>query len=87
MYPLILDANDNVLSFPPIINGTLTMVTEDTTDLLVDVTGLSNEVYTALNIVTTALAERGGEIEYVKVVNADGTEDIPLGPGPKSKGA
>jgi phenylalanyl-tRNA synthetase beta chain len=85
MYPLILDANDNVLSFPPIINGTLTMVTEDTTDLLVDVTGLSNEVYTALNIVTTALAERGGEIEYVKVVNADGTEDIPLDLSPRVK--
>ncbi|MDI3486353.1 MAG: phenylalanyl-tRNA synthetase beta chain [Methanolobus sp.] len=85
MYPLILDANDNVLSFPPIINGTLTMVTEGTTDLLVDVTGLSNEVYTALNIVTTALAERGGEIEYVKVVNADGTEDIPLDLSPRVK--
>jgi phenylalanyl-tRNA synthetase beta chain len=61
------------------------MVTEDTTDLLVDVTGLSNEVYTALNIVTTALAERGGEIEYVKVVNADGTEDIPLDLSPRVK--
>ena len=84
-YPLILDANDNVLSFPPIINGTLTMVTEKTTDLLVDVTGLSNEVYTALNIVTTALAERGGQIEYVKVVNANGTESIPLDLSPVKK--
>ncbi|WP_094228687.1 phenylalanine--tRNA ligase subunit beta [Methanolobus psychrotolerans] len=84
-YPLILDANDNVLSFPPIINGTLTMVTEQTTDLLVDVTGLSNEVYIALNIVTTALAERGGQIEYVKVVNADGTESIPLDLSPRIK--
>lgn len=84
-YPLILDANDNVLSFPPIINGTLTMVTEDTTDLLVDVTGLSDEVYTALNIVTTALAERGGEIEYVKVIGSDGTESIPLDLSPRIK--
>jgi phenylalanyl-tRNA synthetase beta chain len=84
-YPLILDANDNVLSFPPIINGTLTMVTEETTDLLVDVTGLSNEVYTALNIVTTALAERGGQIEYVKVIEADGTESIPLDLTPRVK--
>ncbi len=84
-YPLILDANDNVLSFPPIINGTLTMVSEETTDLLVDVTGLSDEVYTALNIVTTALAERGGQVEYVKVVNADGTESIPLDLSPRVK--
>lgn len=84
-YPLILDANDNVLSFPPIINGTLTMVSEKTTDLLVDVTGLSNEVYTALNIVTTALAERGGQIEYVKVLEADGRESIPLDLNPRVK--
>jgi len=84
-YPLILDANDNVLSFPPIINGTLTMVNENTTDLLVDVTGLSAEVYTVLNIVTTALAERGGQIEYVKVVKADGTEHIPLDLSPRVK--
>jgi phenylalanyl-tRNA synthetase beta chain len=84
-YPLILDANDNVLSFPPIINGTLTMVNENTTDLLVDVTGLSSEVYTALNIVTTALAERGGQVEYVKVIKADGTEHIPLDLFPRVK--
>ncbi|MBN2110222.1 MAG: phenylalanine--tRNA ligase subunit beta [Methanosarcinaceae archaeon] len=84
-YPLILDTNDNVLSFPPIINGTLTMVSEDTTDLLVDVTGLSDEVYTALNIVTTALAERGGQIEYVKVIGADGIEHIPLDLTPRVK--
>ncbi|TGC08737.1 phenylalanine--tRNA ligase subunit beta [Methanolobus halotolerans] len=84
-YPLILDANDNVLSFPPIINGTLTMVNENTTDLLVDVTGLGDEVYTALNIVTTALAERGGQIEFVKVVKADGTEHIPLDLMPRVK--
>jgi len=84
-YPLILDANDNVLSFPPIINGTLTMVNENTTDLLVDVTGLGSEVYTALNIVTTALAERGGQVEYVKVIKADGTEHIPLDLSPRVK--
>jgi len=84
-YPLILDANDNVLSFPPIINGTLTMVNENTTDLLLDVTGLGDEVYTALNIVAAALAERGGQIEYVKVVKADGTEHIPLDLTPRVK--
>ncbi|AFV22622.1 phenylalanyl-tRNA synthetase subunit beta [Methanolobus psychrophilus R15] len=84
-YPLILDANDNVLSLPPIINGTLTMVNENTTDLLVDVTGLGSEVYTALNIVTTALAERGGQVEYVKIIKADGTEHIPLNLSPHVK--
>lgn len=75
-YPIILDANDNVLSFPPIINGTLTSVTEKTTDLFIDVTGLGDAVYTALNIVVTALAERGGQIEFVKVVGPDCEELI-----------
>jgi phenylalanyl-tRNA synthetase beta chain len=73
-YPIILDANDNVLSFPPIINGTLTSVTESTTDLFIDVTGLGEAVYTALNIVVTALAERGGEIEFVRLIRPEGEE-------------
>ncbi len=75
-YPLITDANGNVLSFPPIINGTLTRVHEGTTDLFIDVTGLSDAVYTALIIVTSALAERGGQVEFVRIINADGTEDL-----------
>ncbi|MGV8076146.1 MAG: phenylalanine--tRNA ligase subunit beta [Methanosarcina sp.] len=75
-YPIILDSEDNVLSFPPIINGTLTSVTEKTTDLFIDVTGLGEAVYTALNIVVTALAERGGEIEFVRVIRPDGEEVI-----------
>jgi phenylalanyl-tRNA synthetase beta chain len=62
-YPLIVDANDNVLSFPPIINGSLTEVTPFTTDLFIDVTGTAQKAINyALNIVVTALAERGGQI-------------------------
>ncbi|HML26962.1 MAG TPA: phenylalanine--tRNA ligase subunit beta, partial [Methanomethylovorans sp.] len=75
-YPLITDANGNVLSFPPIINGTLTRVHEGTKDLFIDVTGLSDAVYTALIIVTSALAERGGHVEFVRIINADGTENM-----------
>jgi phenylalanyl-tRNA synthetase beta chain len=62
-YPLIVDANDNVLSFPPIINGSLTEVTPFTTDLFIDVTGTDLKyINYAMNIVVTALAERGGKI-------------------------
>ena len=62
-YPLIVDSNNNVLSFPPIINGSLTEVTPFTTDLFIDVTGTNKKAINhALNIVTTALAERGGQI-------------------------
>ncbi len=73
-YPLILDAQDNVLSFPPIINGELTRVTEETTDLLIEVTGLDPAVSIALNIVAASLAERGGTIESVTI---DGKEETP----------
>ncbi len=75
-YPLILDANDNVLSFPPIINGNLTRVEESTTELFIDVTGLADAVYTALNIVVTSLAERGGKVGSVKIIMPDGSTKI-----------
>ncbi len=62
-YPIILDSNNNVLSFPPIINGNLTQVTPHTKDIFVDVTGTDKKaVNYALNIVITALAERGGDV-------------------------
>lgn len=75
-YPLITDVNGNVLSFPPIINGTLTKVHQGTTDLFIDVTGLNDAVYIALSIVTTALAERGGEVEFVRIINSNGSEYV-----------
>ncbi len=65
-YPIILDKNGAVLSFPPIINGSLTTVTVGKHDLFIDVTGNDRKaVKGALDIVATALAERGGRIETV----------------------
>jgi len=75
VYPLIVDADDQVLSFPPIINGELTSVTEETEDLFIDVTGTDPMVYKALNIVVTSLAERGGRIEGV-LIERDGGDHI-----------
>ena len=71
-YPLIVDSRDQVLSFPPIINGDLTSVTEKTRDLFIDVTGTDPMVYKALNIVVTSLAERGGRVESVLVKRSEG---------------
>ena len=71
-YPLIVDCQDQVLSFPPIINGQLTSVTEETEDLFIDVTGTDGMVHKALNIVVTSLAERGGRIESVVVKRSEG---------------
>lgn len=67
-YPLIVDKNGEVLSFPPIINGIVTAITESTRDILVDCTGTdANAVQAAVNILTTALAERGGKIKTVRI--------------------
>jgi phenylalanyl-tRNA synthetase beta subunit len=61
-HPLIVDVNNNVLSYPPIINSSLTEVTPFTTNLFIDVTGNDQKAINyALNIVVTALAERGGQ--------------------------
>ncbi len=71
-YPLIVDTHNNVLSFPPIINGRLTEVTPFTKEIFIDVTGTDKKAINyALNIVTTALAERGGKI-YQTTVEEDG---------------
>lgn len=74
-YPIIKDSKGNVLSFPPIINGALTTVTTETRNIFVDVTGTDRKaVKGALDIVCTALAERGGRIGTVHM--HDGKEDF-----------
>lgn len=75
-YPVITDSNDTVLSFPPIINNNTTEVTKDTRDIFIDVTGTNKEaVNKTLNIVATALSERGGTIEAVSM-NEEETPDL-----------
>ena len=67
-FPLIVDACNQVLSFPPIINGELTRVTGESKNLLLDTTGTDERaVMTAVNILCTALADAGGRIESVEV--------------------
>ncbi len=71
-YPIIFDSEGQVLSFPPIINGRLTTVTVGKHDLFIDVTGTDRKaVKGALDIVATALAERGGRIESVIMHDGD----------------
>jgi phenylalanyl-tRNA synthetase beta chain len=62
-YPMLFDADGNVLSFPPIINSdNLGKVTETSKNLLIEVTGtIHTAVLNALNIVTTMLIDRGGK--------------------------
>ncbi|ENN96435.1 phenylalanyl-tRNA ligase subunit beta [Methanocaldococcus villosus KIN24-T80] len=72
-YPIILDSEGNVLSFPPIINSELTRVTERTRNLLIDVTGTDKvAVEKTLNILVTALAERKySKIHSVEVIGKE----------------
>lgn len=78
LFPLIVDAEDRVLSFPPIINGELTRVTASTTDLLLDTTGTDERaVMIAVNIICTSLAETGARIESVAI---NGIETPKLAP-------
>ena len=73
-YPLILDKDDNVLSMPPIINGELTKIKEDTTNIIVDVTGTDEKaVNQALNIICSSFAEVGGQIKSMEVKYTDKT--------------
>ncbi|HWQ66824.1 MAG TPA: phenylalanine--tRNA ligase subunit beta [Methanospirillum sp.] len=66
--PLIEDAEGRVLSFPPIINGELTRVTEKTRNVLLDVTGTDERaVMTAVKVITSALISAGGICETVMV--------------------
>ena len=72
LYPIIMDALGDVMSFPPVINGVLTQLTPDTRNLFLDVTGTDlPAVRTTLTILCTALAERGGTIETVATVFPD----------------
>ncbi len=73
-YPLILDCDNQVLSMPPIINGELTKIKEDTKNIIVDVTGTDERaVNQALNIICSSFAEVGGKIRSMEVQYADKT--------------
>jgi phenylalanyl-tRNA synthetase beta chain len=69
VYPILLDSKRKVLSFPPIINSNdLGHVSEETHDVLVEVTGTMHEtVLNTLKLVMLALVDRGGEAYSAKV--------------------
>ncbi len=78
IFPIIVDAGGTVLSFPPVINGITTQLTSDSRNLFLDVTGTDFEaVSVTLNILATALAERGGKIQTVRTVYRDRTVETP----------
>ena len=78
LYPMLFDSEGKVLSFPPIINSNdLGKITEESRNLLVEVTGtLHKTVLNTLNLVTLALIDRGGKASSTTIKYPAGTEYI-----------
>lgn len=69
--PIILDANKQTVSIPPIINAAITTVTSKTKNLFVEVTGINKEdAEDMLSIVATILQSAGFTLESVKISGA-----------------
>ncbi|MEM5766313.1 MAG: phenylalanine--tRNA ligase subunit beta [Candidatus Aenigmatarchaeota archaeon] len=74
-YPVFIDARNEVLSLPPIINSEYSgKVVEETKNVFIECSGFNLKfLMPALNVMVTAMADRGGEIYSVKVVYPDKT--------------
>ena len=72
--PILKDTKGIVLSMPPIINSNdVGRVTEETTDVLVEVTGTNLEVVNVVTaIVSQALRDRGGIVSSVEIKYPEG---------------
>ena len=69
--PLILDANQKTVSFPPIINATVTTITTKTKNLFVEVTGINKEdAEDMLSVVATILQSADFTLESVQISGA-----------------
>ena len=69
--PIILDANQKTVSFPPIINAAATTVTTRTKNLFVEVTGTNKEdAEDMLSVVATILQSAGFTLESTQISGA-----------------
>ena len=74
-FPVILDEDDAVLSFPPIINGDHTTVNHQTNDFFIDVTGWDQRACEcSLLLICLQLQARGGIVESVNITDCDGQQ-------------
>ncbi len=71
LYPVFIDANDNILSMPPIINSEeIGKVTEKTKDVFIECSGFDfNVLAKCLNMIVTALDDMNGEIYSVDIID------------------
>ena len=68
-YPVFLD-QQGIISFAPIINSARTQITSTTTNLFFEMQGSDQRTLDIiLNILVTAMADRGGQIEAVTIIS------------------
>ncbi|MBU2052934.1 MAG: phenylalanine--tRNA ligase subunit beta [Nanoarchaeota archaeon] len=79
-FPIFIDADNNILSMPPIINSQLTgKITTKTKDVFVECSGEDFELLSkCLNILITTLADMGGKIYQMQLKRGkkDTTPDL-----------
>jgi len=68
-FPIFIDANENILSMPPIINSQSTgKITNETKDIFIECSGFDLiSLNKCLNIITSLLAEMGGNIYQIEL--------------------
>ena len=73
LFPIFIDANNKILSMPPIINSHDTgKITGSTKDVFVECSGFDfNVLKKCLNIVATALADMGGKIYSMQIIDGN----------------
>ena len=74
VYPVFIDADDKVLSMPPIINSNETgKIHDNTRDVFIECSGFSLEYQKkVLNMLVIVLAEMGGKIYAMDIQDPDG---------------
>ncbi len=75
-FPVFVDAKEEIMSMPPIINSHLMgKITEQSTDVFIEATGTDlSALNLCLNILVTSLADMGGTIYSLEVQQKDGTK-------------
>jgi len=77
MHPAIL-SKGKVISLPPVINSDITRLTENTRNILIDVTGTDvNAVHAVLNSIVHALSFYGGDVLGAEIIYPSISEVTP----------
>ena len=77
-FPVFIDANNKILSMPPIINSQTTgKITEKTKEVFIECSGHEiSSLISCLNIITANMAEMGGKIYQMEISKGLGRNEI-----------